>query len=182
PIVEGLKKLVGGSRSGGTGPEVTARVKRPEKTRPGAKPVARPVSRPVSRRRPPQPTPHAAPEITTVGAAPDRSIRAEPRTRQGAGPGAGPRANQRPRVVEAKIESGLARAGVRPRREKAIDRYDRVVAEMVVRYGVKVRRWRTSMSGVAYEIEYRDGTKKRLIESPRPRSPLSMAIFLHEIG
>lgn len=67
-------------------------------------------------------------------------------------------------------------------RESASAKYDRIVKEMVARYDVKVRRWRASMSGVAYEIAYRDGTRKRLIESPKPKSPMSMAIFLHEIG
>ncbi len=61
-------------------------------------------------------------------------------------------------------------------------RYDRVVAEMLAKYGVRVRRWRTSMSGVAWTITYQDGSVSRLIESPRPRGPMSAAIFLHEIG
>ena len=47
---------------------------------------------------------------------------------------------------------------------------------------VGVRKWRSSMSGVAWQVTYRDGTVARLIESPRPRGPVSAAIFLHEIG
>ncbi len=62
------------------------------------------------------------------------------------------------------------------------ERYDRVVAEMLAKYGVRVRRWRTSMSGVAWTVTYRDGTVSRLIESPKPRGPMSAAVFLHEIG
>ncbi|MEZ6234486.1 MAG: hypothetical protein R3B68_09885 [Phycisphaerales bacterium] len=61
-------------------------------------------------------------------------------------------------------------------------RYDRVARDMLAAYGVKVRRWRSAMSGVAWELKYDDGTVRRLIESPRPRGPMSMAIFLHEIG
>lgn len=38
------------------------------------------------------------------------------------------------------------------------------------------------MSGVAWELRYRDGSVSRLIEAPRPRGPVSAAIFLHEIG
>ena len=53
---------------------------------------------------------------------------------------------------------------------------------MLAKHGVRLRKWRKSMSGIAYLIQYRDGTQARLIESPRPKSPLSMAIFLHEIG
>lgn len=137
PIVEGLRKLAGGSRSREISPA----------------PERKPKRRPPTRRKPPQ-----ARQITTTATAP----KANPPT-----PG---------------LAASTTRAARRPKRESAANRYDRVIAEMVVRYGVKVRRWRKSMSGVAYEIEYRDGTRKRLIESPRPRSPLSMAIFLHEIG
>lgn len=137
PIVEGLRKLAGGSRSRELTPA----------------PERKPNRRPPARRKPPQ-----ASQITTTATAP----KAKPPTPERA--------------------TSSTHAARRPKRETAADRYDRVIAEMVVRYGVKVRRWRKSMSGVAYEIEYRDGTRKRLIESPRPRSPLSMAIFLHEIG
>lgn len=62
------------------------------------------------------------------------------------------------------------------------ERYDRVVAEMLAKYGVRVRRWRSSMSGVAWTITYQDGRVSRLIESPRPKGPMSAAVFLHEIG
>lgn len=61
-------------------------------------------------------------------------------------------------------------------------RYDTVVREMLARYGVRVRKWRSSMSGVAWTITYTDGRVARLIESPRPRGPMSAAVFLHEIG
>lgn len=61
-------------------------------------------------------------------------------------------------------------------------RYERVTRQMLDQYRVRVRRWRTSMSGIAWELRYRDGSVKRLIEAPRPRGPVSAAIFLHEIG
>lgn len=38
------------------------------------------------------------------------------------------------------------------------------------------------MSGVAWEVRYEDGRVSKLIESPRPRGPMSAAVFLHEIG
>jgi hypothetical protein len=38
------------------------------------------------------------------------------------------------------------------------------------------------MSGVAWQVTYADGTVSRLIEAPRPRGPVSAAVFLHEIG
>ena len=53
---------------------------------------------------------------------------------------------------------------------------------MLAKYGVRVRRWRTSMSGIAWEVVYHDGKVNRLIESPRPKGPMSAAVFLHEIG
>jgi hypothetical protein len=62
------------------------------------------------------------------------------------------------------------------------DRYDRVTREMLAAYGVRVRRWRTSMSGIAWEILYNDGRVKKLIEAPYPKGPMSAAVFLHEIG
>lgn len=72
----------------------------------------------------------------------------------------------------------------RPRRGAggAQARYDAIVSEMLARYGVRVRKWRKSMSGVAWELTYHDGRVKRLIEAPKPKSPMSLAIFLHEIG
>ena len=60
--------------------------------------------------------------------------------------------------------------------------YDRLVAEMKATYGFRVRRWLRSMSGCAWELRYRDGRVQRMLESPYPKSPLSCAIFLHEVG
>jgi hypothetical protein len=86
-------------------------------------------------------------------------------------------------------EIGQARAGrthkstLRSQRTgKAQERYDAAVKQMLSEYNIRVRKWRNSMSGLATLIRYEDGTTKRLLESPRPKSPLSMAIFLHEVG
>ena len=57
-----------------------------------------------------------------------------------------------------------------------------MTARMLERYGIRVRRWRSSSSGVAWESRTRDGRVSRWIESPYPRGPMSCAIFLHEIG
>lgn len=62
------------------------------------------------------------------------------------------------------------------------DRYDAMVRMMLDRYGVRVRKWRSSMSGVAWELAYADGRRVKLLESPKPKGPMSAAIFLHEIG
>ena len=62
------------------------------------------------------------------------------------------------------------------------ERYDALVVEMKKTYGVKVRKWRKSSSGVAWMIRYHDGRTVNQIEAPYPRGPMSCAIFLHEIG
>lgn len=71
---------------------------------------------------------------------------------------------------------------VKPAAPTAQERYERVVRELCKQHGLRVRRWRKSMSGIAWCVEYTDGTLGRFIEAPRPKSPLSMSIFLHEVG
>jgi hypothetical protein len=61
-------------------------------------------------------------------------------------------------------------------------KYDHIISDMLSTYGIRVRKWRTTMSGIAWELYYRDGTTSRLIESPYPKTEMSLAIFLHEIG
>lgn len=61
-------------------------------------------------------------------------------------------------------------------------RYEAITREMLEAYGIRVRKWRSSMSGCAYLVRYRDGSESRLIESPRPKGPMSLAVFLHEVG
>jgi hypothetical protein len=62
------------------------------------------------------------------------------------------------------------------------DRYDGLVRDMKARYHIRVVRWRSSMSGVAWQVMYQDGTISNLIEAPYPKGPMSAAIFLHEVG
>lgn len=61
-------------------------------------------------------------------------------------------------------------------------RYDAVVRLMLNEHKIRVRKWRTSMSGIAWYVTYQDGRVQRLIESPRPKGPMSIAVFLHEVG
>ncbi len=82
-------------------------------------------------------------------------------------------------VIETSA-TGARRGERRP--SLARDRYETLVRTHLAEYQVKVRRWRRSMSGIAYELRYRDGSVKRMIEAPQPRGPMSAAIFLHEIG
>jgi len=62
------------------------------------------------------------------------------------------------------------------------ERYEAMTREMLAKYNIRVRKWRTSMSGIAWYVTYRDGHIQKLIESPKPKGPMSAAIFLHEIG
>jgi hypothetical protein len=93
------------------------------------------------------------------------------------------RAHRRIRVRPAVPPPAPARevaAGPAPRNME--ERYDSVVRTMLARYDIRVRKWRSSMSGIAWYVTYRDGRVQRLIESPKPKGPMSAAIFLHEVG
>jgi hypothetical protein len=60
--------------------------------------------------------------------------------------------------------------------------YHQLVRELTRHYKIRVRKWHRHMGGVSYELTYRDGRIRRLIAAPRPKSPVSAAIFLHEVG
>lgn len=97
-----------------------------------------------------------------------------------------PVAPPRPVVVVPPPRSAQAASSTAPAAPVTGDtmqaKYDAVVAHMLETHNVRVRKWRTSMSGIAWYVEYRDGTRKRLIEAPKPKGPMSIAVFLHEIG
>ena len=57
-----------------------------------------------------------------------------------------------------------------------------IVRQMRRRYDIRVRRWRRSMSGCAWHVYYHDGRGTNWIEAPRPKTPISLSIFLHEVG
>ena len=88
-------------------------------------------------------------------------------------------AQQATQIVEIKPKAIRANKPARPTMQ---DRYDALTRELLAEHSIRVRKWRASMSGVAWELRYRDGTRKRLIEAPKPKSPMSLAIFLHEVG
>ncbi|MBX3408925.1 MAG: hypothetical protein KF859_03465 [Phycisphaeraceae bacterium] len=90
-----------------------------------------------------------------------------------------PRPRSEPAPPARKTVAGAPAKGARA---DAQARYDAMTRRMLDHYGVRVRRWRTNMSGIAWELTYADGSRSRLIESPKPRGPMSAAIFLHEIG
>lgn len=61
-------------------------------------------------------------------------------------------------------------------------KYDSIVEKMKETYGFRIRKWRSSMSGCAWELHDKEGNITRMLESPFPRGPMSCAIFLHEVG
>ena len=89
----------------------------------------------------------------------------------------------RPKAFQKPAPKAGARQSRPKRQHRPIDdRYDELVRTMLERYQLRVRKWWTSMSGVAWEVHYHDGSVARLIEAPRPRGPMSAAVFLHEVG
>ena len=60
--------------------------------------------------------------------------------------------------------------------------YTAIVQKAKDRYEVRVRRWRSSMSGAAWRVYHHDGRVVNWIEAPQPKTPISLAIFLHEVG
>jgi hypothetical protein len=60
--------------------------------------------------------------------------------------------------------------------------YAAVVELMKARYDIRVKKWRRNMSGCAWRVYHPDGRVVNWIEAPVPRTPISLAIFLHEVG
>lgn len=60
--------------------------------------------------------------------------------------------------------------------------YSVIVARTKSRYDIRVRRWRSGMTGCAWRVYYHDGRVINWVEAPRPRTPISLSIFLHEVG
>ena len=85
-------------------------------------------------------------------------------------------------VAPARIAAPSPARAARGRHETMRQKYERATRECLATHGVRVRKWRTSMSGCAWEVYYHDGRISRLIEAPKPTGPMSAAIFLHEIG
>jgi hypothetical protein len=60
--------------------------------------------------------------------------------------------------------------------------YSPIIEQMKATHDIRVRKWRRSMSGCAWRVYYHDGRVINWIESPLPKTPISLAIFLHEVG
>lgn len=102
--------------------------------------------------------------------------------RAGGGARVAPAAAPRRRAIGKAAQRRPAPAKTASAKPAAQDRYDAMTKRLLAAHGVRVRKWRTSMSGVAWTVTYRDGRVVRLIEAPMPKGPMSAAVFLHEIG
>jgi hypothetical protein len=90
---------------------------------------------------------------------------------------------RKPRTPPQGVSTPATRAPARqPARTAMGERYEQITRQYLEQHGVRVRKWRSHMSGIATQVKYRDGRIAKYIESPRPRGPMSVAIFLHEIG
>jgi hypothetical protein len=87
-----------------------------------------------------------------------------------------------PAPVPAPVPAPASRRPARRAGPSMQERYDALVREMKQAHRVRVRRWRRSTSGCAWELRGADGSLTRVIEAPYPRGPVSCAIFLHEVG
>lgn len=57
-----------------------------------------------------------------------------------------------------------------------------IARSMISLHHIRVRKWRRNMSGCAWQVSYRNGRVVRWIEAPVPKTSISLAIFLHEVG
>lgn len=57
-----------------------------------------------------------------------------------------------------------------------------IVSAMKSLHDIRVKKWRRNMSGCAWRVYHHDGRVVNWIEAPVPRTPISLAIFLHEVG
>jgi hypothetical protein len=60
--------------------------------------------------------------------------------------------------------------------------WSHIVERMKARFDLRIRRWRRSMTGCAWRVYHHDGRVVNWIEAPVPKTPISLAIFLHEVG
>lgn len=60
--------------------------------------------------------------------------------------------------------------------------FEPIVRRVKIEHDIRVKRWRRHMSGCAWQVRHADGRVIRWIESPYPRTPISLSLFLHEVG
>ena len=82
----------------------------------------------------------------------------------------------------AAVGSASRRVETRADNSPAMRDFDAIIRRVKTEHDIRVRRWRRQMSGCAWQVRYPDGRVVRWIESPYPRTPISLSLFLHEVG
>ena len=67
-------------------------------------------------------------------------------------------------------------------RPRGVADFEKIVRQIKQKYDLRIHRWRPNMSGCAWRVYHHDGRVINWIEAPHPRTPISLAIFLHEVG
>src|SRR2546423_272544 len=60
--------------------------------------------------------------------------------------------------------------------------YSPIIRDMKEQFLIRVRRWRRQMSGCAWRVSFPDGRVINWISAPYPKTPISLVVFLHEVG
>ena len=63
-----------------------------------------------------------------------------------------------------------------------MSQYSAIIREMKQRYAIRIHRWRQAMTGCSWRVSFADGRSINWIEAPYPKTPMSLSIFLHEVG
>lgn len=149
-----------------------------------APPPAEPPRQPASKRRPSRPRQGALPVAPAEAQRSPGSATVPDRQSPGRCEGGAESLLDLPTASAPQPRNGhiakRARSADQPLTMAA--RYEALTRQMLREHDVRVRKWRSSMSGCAWEVYYASGRISRLIEAPRPKGPMSCAIFLHEIG
>jgi hypothetical protein len=69
-----------------------------------------------------------------------------------------------------------------PMKQEKMPDFTAIVRQMKIRHDLRIHKWRKNMSGCAWRVLYHDGRAINWIESPHPKTTISLAIFLHEVG
>lgn len=64
----------------------------------------------------------------------------------------------------------------------AMQHFAPIIRQMKMEHQVRIKRWRRNMSGCAWQVRHINGRVDRWVEAPYPRTPISLALFLHEVG
>jgi hypothetical protein len=78
--------------------------------------------------------------------------------------------------------SPLTKPAPMPISQLNMNHFATIVRDMRRKYDLRIRKWRTTMSGCAWRVYHADGRAVNWIEAPYPKTPISLAIFLHEVG